>query len=256
MDSALTRLHQTSWWAELIETSDNFDAVFFLEGLVDALTPRIGNHLIRRELELGVTTVSRHLHRPDRDDLADDAAAARQRLAATLDRVDPEAVDVIAAKVVAQAVCGDYAAAAGGAEGIVGWSRVLQLVVTALRLERFDVPIAVALLEAGRSPVDAVHTGELIGRYQWWPKWLLDIGTRRALNGTLDDDLVAALDRCGYAVLTPAQSHIAGKLLNGDATALAAAAQHLDSVGEHDAAERLRRGSLESVALAAKLMSF
>lgn len=255
MDDAPNELHPASWWAELLATSDRFDAVYFLENLAEVLAPAISSPLVRREVELAVTTVAQHLLRPQRADLAEEAAASRQRLAATLARVDREVLDLTAATAAGHAVNGDFAGAAAEAEAITGWTWILNLVVTALRLKRFDISLAMTLLKAGRSPTEAIRTGILIGRYRWWPEWLMAIGTRRALEGTLDDNLIAALDRCGYAVLTPAQSHVAGKLLSGDATALRAAALQLENMGEVDAAQRLRHGDLESVALAAKLLS-
>ena len=66
---------------------------------------------------------------------------------------------------------------ADAAERLLGTPAVLDIVVPALRIERFDSELAVRLLAAGRPPADAIRAGELIGRYQWWPRWLLDIAT-------------------------------------------------------------------------------
>jgi hypothetical protein len=153
-------------------------------------------------------------------------------------------------------VAADSAAAAAAAERSLGTAEVLDIVVTALRFEKFDTALAVRLLTAGRSPADAIRCGELIGRYQWWPGWLLEIATERALAGRLDEKLVTALDACAYAPLSPASTHIARRLLAGDPATTATAANNLDRLGEHHAAADLRGGDLSGVALAAKLMSF
>jgi hypothetical protein len=94
----------------------------------------------------------------------------------------------------------------------------------------------------------------VIGKYSWWPSWLLKIVTERALAGELDEETVAALDRCAYAELSPAQSRIARRLLAGEGALVDASAVRLEGLGEKDAAEKLRKGDLNAVALAARLM--
>jgi hypothetical protein len=239
-----------------MSTSEQFDAAYFVEELAELVVPRIANRLVRREVELAIATVNRYLLRPDNAEFAQDAEAGRQRLATTLTRLTSDTVEIAEAAVVLDAVTARFPAAASGAERFVGSGPVLQIVVTALRLERFDSQLAVRLLTAGRRPDEAIRAGGLIGRYQWWPKWLLDLGAERALTGTLTEDFVAALDRCAYAPMTPAQTHVARRLLAGEPTAVAAAATHLERLGEHAAAAELRNGELGVVALAAKLMSY
>ncbi|GAB7052889.1 hypothetical protein [Catenuloplanes indicus] len=247
--------HSVAWWAELLATSEHFDAPYFLEELTTALSPRIANPLVRREVELAAATVNRHLLRPLDETLADDAEAARQRLRSTLNRVDSDSTRLTEAQAVDAAVAGDYPGAAAAAEPLLGAHPTLLLAMTALRLERFDTALAVNLLAAGRSPEEAIRYGSLVGRYAWWPKWLLEIGTRRAMDGTLDERVIAALDACAFAKLTAAQTHIARKLLSGDDRALRTAAEHLDTIGESTAAADLRGGDLTPVALAAKMMT-
>jgi hypothetical protein len=247
--------HQVSWWAELIATSDRFDAAYFVEELAMSLAPEITNPLVRREVELAVATVNRHLLRPNNEEFADDADAGRQRLTATLERVDAEDTDIPEASVLRYAVCAEYPRAAAAAERLLGTTTVLHLVVAALRLERFDNLLAVRLLAAGRPPKDAIDAGMLMGRYQWWPQWLLEISSDRAMEGSLNEGLIAALDLCAYSPLTPAQSHIARKLFSGDTATTAAAVAHLEAIGETNAAEDLRGGDLRAVPLAARLMS-
>jgi len=92
-----------------------------------------------------------------------------------------------------------------------------------------------------------------VGQYSWWPSWLLRIVTERALTGTLDEETVAALDKCAYAELTPLQANLARKLLAGNEALLDTAAQRLVGLGEPAAAARLREGDIAAVALAARL---
>ena len=44
------------------------------------------------------------------------------------------------------------------------------------------------LIDGGQTPEQAIRSGFLIGKYGWWPSWLLRVVTERALAGTLDDD--------------------------------------------------------------------
>jgi hypothetical protein len=245
-----------SWWARLIATSERFDAAHLVEELSVLLMPRIANRLVRREVELAVATVNRHLLRPGNEEFAEDADAGRERLANTMARLDADESELADALALALAVSGDYPAAAAAAEKILGTADVLDLVVTALRFEKFDTALAVRLLTGGRSPADAIRSGELVGRYQWWPRWLLDIATERALAGKLDENLVSALDACAYAPLSPSHTHIARRLLAGDPATVATAANNLDRLGEHQAAQALRGGDMSAVALATKLMSY
>lgn len=258
MEAVGQELHSEQWWAQFLEVSESFDAPIFIEGLADLIGPRIGNPLLRREVELAAETVVRHLTRPANEELAEQSTTTVARLLGTLERLNDRSLDAeatIEAAVVCDALRGRYAAAAAAAEPYVGRVAVQRLFIQALRLQRFDVRLTMRLLEAGRSPQDAVRCGHLVGRYQWWPSWLLQIITERAMAGTLDESTVAALDNCAYASLSPLQSHLARKLLSGDPRLIGDAVRRLEGLGESDAAERLRRGDLNTVALAARLMS-
>lgn len=250
--------HPEQWWAQFPAASDHFDAPYVVETLSEMLAPRISAPLLRREVEIATAAVTKHLARPGKLELTELAAAAVQRLTATLQRIgerSTNAVSTAEAATVCRALKGEYAAAAAEAEEVVGTVRLLRLFVTALRLERFDIPLALRLLENGRSPAEAIRCGALVGRYRWWPQWLLRITTERALAGTLDERAIAALDNCAYAALSPLQAHLARKLLSGDVRLIADAAQRLEGLGETDAARRLRQGDLNTVALAVRLMS-
>jgi hypothetical protein len=100
----------------------------------------------------------------------------------------------------------------------------------------------------------AVHSGLVVGKYGWWPTWLLKIVTERALAGTLDSETITALDQCAYAELSPAQARMARRLLNGEANLVEASAYRLETLGEPQAAAKLREGDLTAVALAARLI--
>ena len=257
-DTRGARSHSEGWWEQLLATTDRLDAASLVEEMGDLIVPYITSPLLRREVEIATITFTRHLVRPTNSELADQAAMAVTRLTETLKRINERsagATSTAEAAAMLQALNGRYAAAAAAAEPTVGSTALQRLYVTALRLDRFDIRLTMRLLDAGQSPADAVRSGALVGQYRWWPQWLLRIITERALAGTLDQDTVNALDNCAYAALTPMQSHLARKLLVGDPQLLSDAAQRLEGLGEADAAERLRQGDLNTVALAARLMS-
>ncbi|MFI7601534.1 hypothetical protein [Actinoplanes sp. NPDC049681] len=251
--------HRASWWAGFLEESDRFDRAYLVEGLGELISPHIKAHLLRREVELAVDTVVRYLERPASEERQESARQATERLAHTVARIEESstgsAIATEEAAAVLSALRGQYGEAAAAMESVVGVAKLQRLFVTALRLERFDVPLTLRLLEGGRTPRDAVRAGHLIGRYSWWPSWLLRIVTERALAGTLDEDTVAALDKCAYAELNPVQAHLARKLLSGDDRLISTAAERLAGLGEAEAAARLREGDLTAVALAARLTS-
>lgn len=258
MDTKVRRLHSEDWWSRLVGASDRLDEAILVEGLGDLVVPHIGSPLLRREVEIATITVTRHLEKPANTDVAEQAAQAVSRLTETIERINERSTGSTSteeAAVVLLALRGNYAAAAAAAEPTVGTTALQRLVVTALRLERFDTALAMRLLDAGQAPETAIRSGSLIGQYRWWPSWLLRIITERALAGTLDEETIAALDNCAYAALSPMQAHLARKLLGGDPQLLADAAYRLEGMGEADAAERLRQGDLNMVALAARLMS-
>ncbi|MEV6493974.1 hypothetical protein AB0M20_35920 [Actinoplanes sp. NPDC051633] len=228
-----------------------------VDGLGDLLVRRITAPLLRQEARLATDVAVRWLNRPQSKELEAWAHGAAERLADTLRRFAERATsDASIAEVAALnlAVHGQYAAAAAAAEPIVGTMPLLRLFVTALRLEYFDIPLTLRLIEGGQSPGQAIQSGFLIGKYGWWPSWLLRIVTERALAGTLDAETILALDRCAFAELSPFQARLARRLLDGESELIATAAHRLEGLGERDAAQRLRDGDLMTVALAARLV--
>ena len=250
--------HPTAWWAQFQEVTDRFDGAVVTEALADEIIPKIGSPLLRREAEIASEVVVRHLNKIASPELAERAAKATARLVATVARLDERSTSEEASTVEAFALCaalqGRWAEAASEAEPFVGTTPLLKAFVSALRLERFDMALTVKLLRAGQGPAKAVQTGLEMGKYGWWPAWLLTIVTERAMAGTLDPGTISALDRCAYAELTPAQARVAGKLLSGDDSLVAASAHRLETLGEPDAAAKLREGDLSAVALAARLI--
>jgi hypothetical protein len=249
--------HSAHWWAQFPAASDRFDAAYLVDGLSDLLTPRITAPLLRQEAKLAADVVIRHLNKPASAELAAWASSAATRLATTLQRFEDRATSTASTEEAA-ALClalqGRYDEAAAAAEPLVGRMPLLRLFVTALRLEVFDIPIALRLIDAGQSPEQAIRSGYLVGKYGWWPSWLVRVVTDRALHGTLDEETIAALERCAYAELTPYQARLARRLLEGETELIATAAHRLEGLGEADAAARLREGDLNAVALAARLV--
>ena len=258
MEAQRQGLHPEQWWAGFLNLSERFDAAYVVEEFGDMLAPKIGMPLLRREAEIATATVTRHLARPANADLAEMAEAAATRLIRSVERISERSTnpdDTVGAAAMCHALSGRYAAAAAAAEPLVGFTPLCKVFVTGLRLEQFDIPLALRLLKAGHSVADSVRSGALVGRYRYWPSWLLQIITERATAGTLDEATIAALDNCAYASLSPLQARLARKLLAGDSVLIANAAQRLEGLGEGDAAERLRQGDLNTVALATRLMS-
>ncbi|BCJ56269.1 hypothetical protein Asp14428_77440 [Actinoplanes sp. NBRC 14428] len=251
--------HLASWWAGFLAESDRFDRAYLVEGFGELLLPQIKAPLLRREVQNAADTVVRYLERPANEERREYAREAIDRLADTLARIEDRstgsAISTEEAAVVLSALRGDYGEAAAAAEPLIGAAKLQRLFVTALRRERFDIPLTLRLLQGGQTPAEAVRSGNLIGRYSWWPAWLLRIVTERALAGTLDEETIAALDKCAYAELSPIQANLARKLLNGDDRLIRTAAERLAGLGEPDAATRLRDGDLTAVALAARLVS-
>jgi hypothetical protein len=249
--------HDQTWWAQFAELSDRFDPAYLVEGLGELIEPKITAPLLRREVKIATEIVVRFLNRPQSPELAERAGDAERRLTATLERMDERSsggVSTTEAAAQSLALQGRYAEAAAAAEPFVGAAALSRLFVTALRLERFDIPLALRLLESGMSPQRALDAAILVGRYSWWPAWLLRIVTERALAGTLDQETIDALDRCAYAALSPAQARLARRLLLGDPGLIATSAERLEALGEGEAAARLRDGDLNAVALAARLV--
>jgi hypothetical protein len=249
--------HDEQWWAQIPEASERFDAAMVVDGLGDLLVGRITAPLLRQEARIATDVVVRWLNRPQSKELEAWAHGAAERLADTLRRFTERATSESSIAEVAalnMALHGEYAKAAVAAEQSVGTAPVLRLFVTALRLEYFDIPLTLRLIEGGQDPDRAIQSGFLIGKYGWWPSWLLKVVTERALAGTLDPETILALDRCAFAELSPFQARLARRLLDGEAELIATAAQRLEGLGEKDAANRLRDGDLMTVALAARLV--
>jgi hypothetical protein len=251
------RGHTAEWWAQFLTVEGHFDAAYLVEGFGELIDRKIGAPLLRREAKIATEVVVRYLNRTQSPELEERARAAADRLTSTVTRMEQSSTGTAStaeAGALAQALQGRYGEAAAAAEPSVGTAALQRLFITALRLERFDIPLALRLLEAGRSPEQAIESGSLIGKYNWWPSWLLRIVTERALAGRLDEDTIAALDRCAYAELSPAQARLARRLLSGDAGLIATSAERLETLGEAEAAGRLRNGDLNAVALAARLV--
>jgi hypothetical protein len=250
--------HPASWWALFEEVSERFDAAAVTELLADEIISKIASPLLRREAELAAEVVVRSLNKVNSPELAERAVKATARLVATVERLAQRATAGDSVTTEAFALChalqGRWAEAAAVVEPLLGTTPLLRAFVTALRLERFDMTLTIRLINAGQEPRTAVEAGLIVGKYAWWPDWLLKIVTEWAMGGRLDAEMIRALDRCAYAELSPSQARIAGKLLTGDRSLIDASAQRLEGLGEPDAAAKLREGDLTAVALAARLM--
>ncbi len=256
MDTQQPR-HPASWWAQFAEVSERFDAAVVTEGLGAAITPKIGSPLLRREAEIATEVVVAYLNKPTSVERAQRSEKTIARLVATVDRLVERAGDntsVTEAYALCQVLQGRFDEAAAQMETIVGTTALLRIFVTGLRLERFDMSLAVRLLGEGQAPADAIRCGLLVGKYGWWPSWLLKVVTERALAGKLDEDAITALDQCAYADLSPAQARMARRLLAGDPALIDTCVQRLHGLGEEAAAGKLRDGDLSAVAVAARLI--
>ena len=249
--------HPASWWAQFEEYAEKFDRASMTEALGDEIIARIPSMLLRREAEIAADTVLRYLNRPASPELAERAAQATARLTATVERLTERATGDAGTTEV-YALChllrGHWAQAASEVEPVLGTTRLVRAVVSALRLEAFAADLAVRLLSAGHPPAAAVRASRAVGRYSWWPKWLLTIVAERVMEGTLDSETVAALQRCAYAELSPSQARMAKRLIAAEPQLVEATAYRLETLGEHPAAHRLRQGDLETVAFAARLI--
>lgn len=250
--------HPASWWAQFQEVSEKFDAAVVTEGLADLIIPKIASPLLRREAEIAGEVVVLYLNKVNSPELSARADKAIGRLEATVARITDRSTAEDAGTTEAYALChalrGRWDEAAAEAEQFVGTQALLKVFVSALRLERFDTSLAVRLLRAGQRPDVAVQSGLVVGKYAWWPDWLIRIVTERALAGKLDEETITALDRCAYAELSPAQARMARRLLNGEDSLVEASAYRLEALGEPVAAAKLREGDLTAVALAARLI--
>ncbi|AEV86245.1 hypothetical protein ACWT_5228 [Actinoplanes sp. SE50] len=249
--------HPASWWDQFQQASDKFDLAILTESLGDEIAPKISSPLLRREAEIALEVMVRHLNKPASEELAERATKGVQRLVETVARLQERSGDgfeLREAQALIHLLEGKTGDAASEAEEFLKSQVILRAFVAALRLERFDSTLAVKLLAAGHDPAAALHSGQVIGKYAWWPSWLLKVVTERAMAGTLDEDTVAALDRCAYAELSPAQARMARRLLDGEEALIDASSVRLEALGEVDSAEKLRKGDLTMVALAARLI--
>ncbi|MGX6607310.1 hypothetical protein ACWKSP_35065 [Micromonosporaceae bacterium Da 78-11] len=250
--------HSESWWAEFEQSRDKFDAASVTEALSDVIIPGIPSLLLRREAELAADTVLRYRNRPSSPDLAERAEIAAARLIGTVERINERSIGDNTGTAAAWALChllqGQWARAAAEAEPMVGTTPLLKAFIAALHLENFGVELTLRLLNAGHSPETAVRSSATLGRYSWWPAWLLKIVTERVLAGTLDTETIAALKQCAYADLTPTQARMAGRLINAEPQLVEATASRLEALGEHPTAVKLRRGDVMTVAFAARLI--
>ncbi len=250
--------HPESWWAEFEQDGVPFDIASVTEELTDVLLPGIPSLLLRREGELAAETVLRHLNKPSSPELAERAATATARLAATVARIDERSTGDDAATTAAFTLCdllrGHWARAATEAEPLIGTAKLRKAFVAALHLETFSADLTLQLLSAGHSPATAVRSSAALARYSWWPEWLRSIVSERLLTGTLDDDVIAALKQCAYAGLTPRQARMAKRLINAEPQLVEATASRLEALGEHRTAGKLRRGDVMTVAFAARLI--
>ena len=249
--------HEPEWWEQFREVSEKLDVATLTEKMAEEIIPKISSPLLRREAEIAADVVVRHLNRMQSEELAERAVRSADRLEATLNRLSDRATDnasTAEARALQHVLAGRFGEAASEAELFLGTAPLLRIFVGSLRLEYFDVNLTVRLIRAGQRPAMAVRSGLVVGKYGWWPDWLLKIITERALDGTLDPEMITAMDRCAYAELSPAQAKVARKLLSGDRAAIDASAYSLEGMGEDDAAAKLREGDLTAVALAARLI--
>lgn len=250
--------HPASWWAEFGSVTERFDTALVTEALGYVLTHGIPSPLLRREAEIAVETVLRQLNKPACAALAAQGAEAAGRLAATVRRLEERATGddsgTAVAAALAEVLHGRWAEGAAAAEPVIGTMPLVRALIPALRMEQANAGLTVRLLDAGQTPSMALHSSLAVARYSWWPTWLLKIVTDRAMAGTLDADVIAALERCAYAELTPAQSRMARRLIEAEPELVDAVAQRLETLGEPSAAEGLREGDLSAVALAARLI--
>lgn len=251
--------HPVSWWIQFEEASDHLDAAVVTEALADAILPKIESTLLRREAQIAAEVVSRHLNRPASEELTLRSTQAVDRLVATAQRLsergdsdEPAPAELGA---LGHVLTGHYAQGAAQAEPYVGTEPLAKAFVAALSVERIDGALTLRLLRDGQEPAMAVRAGLAMGRYAWWPSWLLKEVSERALAGTLDEETIHGLDECAYASLSPVQVNLARKLLHGDEAFLDTSARRLADLGHEDAAVKLREGDLAAVALAARLVS-
>lgn len=257
-ETRLPQQHPESWWAEFERACDQFDAASATEALADVIIPGIPSFLLRREGEIAAGAVLHHLNKPASPERAERAAAATARLVVTVERINERTIADDAGTAAAYALChllwGRRAHAAAEVEPLLGTAPLVKAFISALRLESFGAGLVKRLLNAGHSPATAVRSSVALGRYGWWPSWLLEVVTERVLAGNLDAETITALKQCAYAELSPTQARMARRLFNAEPQLVEATASRLETLGEHPTAVRLRRGDVSTVAFAARLI--
>jgi hypothetical protein len=250
--------HPVDWWRQFETATERFDEAILTTGLTELLLPKITSQLLQREADIAADITILYRNRPASEGLQDRYDSARGRLRETIERlaardVDPSAL--VEAEVVSWVLDGDYARAAAQIEPRVGAVVLLRMFVAALRVAHLNVNVTAQLLNAGRTPAEAIYAGKIVGKYGYWPDWLRDLVVEHAQAGTLTDEFVAALDLCAFATLRSTQSRLARQLLRRDPAAINSAARTLETIGEGDIAARLREGDMGAVAFAARFAS-
>ncbi|AEV85529.1 hypothetical protein ACWT_4507 [Actinoplanes sp. SE50] len=247
--------HPVEWWQQFQTATERFDEAILTTGLTELLLPKIVSQLLQREADIASDIAIAYRNRPGSEGLRDRYDKAAARLRETIERLADRDVDratLLEAEAVSWVIGGDYARAAAEIEPRVGAVVLLRIFVSALRVAQLDVNVTANLLNAGRTPTEAIHAGRLLGRYGYWPEWLRDLVVEHALAGTLNDDFVAALDMCAFATLRSTQARFARSLLRGEPAAITTAARTLETIGETEIAARLRQGDMKAVAFAAR----
>ncbi len=251
--------HPVSWWAQFPEVSDKFDAAVVAEGLCDAIIPKIASPLLRREAEIAAEVVVLHLNKVASPELAGRAVKATDRLVATVERLTDRATAEDAGTAEAYALChaleGRWAEAASEAEPFVGTQPLLRIFVSALRLERFDITLAVRLLRAGHRPEAAIAVRP--DRRQV-PAGGRTGSSRSSRSGRWPASSTRRPSRPWIAAPTPSSAPRRrgwpGDCSTATASLVDASAHRLEGLGEVEAAAKLREGDLSAVALAARLI--
>jgi hypothetical protein len=253
-----TAAHPVDWWRQFQTATERFDEAIVTTGLTELMLPKITSQLLQREADIAADIAILYRNKPNSEGLLDRYNGARHRLRETIARLADRDVDPAAlaeAEVVSWVLDGDYARAAAEIEPRVGAVRLLRIFVSALRVSALDVNVTAHLLNAGRTPAEAIYAGKIVGKYGYWPDWLRDLVVEHAVAGTLTDEFVAALDLCAFATLRSTQSRLARQLLRREPAAINSAARTLEAIGETDIAVRLREGDVGAVAFAARFAS-
>lgn len=258
MSAKQQELHSVDWWQQFETASDRFDEAILTTGLTELLLPKITSQLLQREADIAADIAILYRNKPNSEGVRDRFDSARNRLRETISRLEARDVDraaLLEAEVVSWVLDGDYARAAAEIESRVGAVTLLRMFVAALRVAHLNVNVTAQLLNAGRTPAEAIYAGKIVGKYGYWPDWLRDLVVEHAQAGTLTDDFVAALDLCAFATLRSTQARLARQLIRREPAAINSAARILEAIGESEIAARLREGDMGAVAFAARFAS-